>query len=221
MKRIKPAELVIDLTIYPRMNVDPGNVKRLMEAHLAGEELPPIIIDKKSRRVIDGVHRLKMYLAAMKDDEEIEVVEKSYPNEAAMFLDAMKYNASHGAALDRCDRTHCAIIAERLSIPLEAVAGALHMPLEKLGELRVHRTAKDAGGLTIPIKQTIRHMAGKKFTKRQEEANDRLSGMNQSFYANQLIELIESKMLDMEDDKLLDRLRHLHGLLEGVLVSNN
>lgn len=221
MKRIKLAELVIDHDIYPRININPKNVQDLTEAHTSGVELPPIIIDRKSKRIVDGVHRFKMYLKILGEDGEIEVVEKAYPSEAAMFLDAMKYNAPHGLKMDACDQTRCLIIAERLSIPLEAVAGALHMPIEKLGELRVHRTAKDAGGLTIPIKQTIRHMAGKKFTKRQEEANDRLSGMNQSFYANQLIELIESKMLDVEDEKLLDRLRHLHGLLEGVLVSNN
>lgn len=218
MRKMKAAELVLDFDLYPRNNVDSHNVKSLSDALVAGMELPPVIIDRKSKRVIDGFHRVKANIRVYGDDCEIEVVEKSYKDDGDMFLDAMRYNASHGAKLDQCDRTRCTIIAERLSIPLDAVAGALHMPVEKLGELKVDRTAT-AGGLSIALKRTIRGFAGRKLTKRQVIANERLSGMNQSFYANQLIELVESGMLDVDDENLMDRLRHLHGLLDGVLVS--
>ena len=122
------------------------------------------------------------------------------------------------AKLDPCDRSHCAIIAERLSLSLDAVAGALHMPADKLGELVQSRTAKGAGGLSIPLKRTISHFAGRKLNKHQEEVNSRSSGMQQSFYANQLIDLIESKLLDTSDEKLLDRLRKLNELLDDVLA---
>lgn len=99
------------------------------------------------------------------------------------------------------------------------LAGALHMPAEKLGALRNERTAT-AGGFTVPLKRTIsQQFAGRKLTKRQAEANERLSGMNQQFYANQLIELLESKMLDTEDEHLIERLRVLHGLLDEVLAA--
>lgn len=218
MRKLKAAELILDFDLYPRNNVDRFNVRQLVDALASGEELPPVIIDKKSKRVVDGFHRVKATLEHGGGDAEIEVIEKSYKDEAAIFLDAMRYNATHGAKLDPCDRTHCIIVAERLHIPLESVAGALHMPVEKLGDLRVSRTAT-AGGLTIPLKNTVRHFAGKNLTKRQNEANDKLSGMNQQFYANQLIELLEAKMLDLTDENLVNRLRHLHGLLDDVLAT--
>lgn len=219
MKKIKVAELVLDFDLYPRNNVDSHNVKNLVDALAAGAELPPVIIDKKSKRVIDGFHRVRAHLRHFGEGAEITAIEKSYKDDAAMFLDAMRYNASHGAKLDPCDRTHCILVGERLKIPLEAIAGALHMPTDKLGDLKTDRTAIGSGGLTVALKRTNRHFAGKTLTKRQEEANDRSSGMNQVFYVNQIIELIESEMLDTEDENLLLRLKVLGDLLQGILVS--
>lgn len=219
MKTMKAAELVLDFDLYPRNNVDTSNVRAMVDALAAGVELPPVIIDRKSKRVIDGFHRTKAALRFHGDDAEIVVIEKNYATEAAMFLDAMKYNASHGARLDSADRARCTIIAERLSIPTEAVAGALHTSVDKIGALRTDRTARDCSGMTIPLKSTIRHMAGKKLTKRQEETNTRSSGMNQVFYVNQVIDLIEAKLLNMEDEGLMERMRVLHGLLEKILVA--
>jgi hypothetical protein len=220
MRKVKAASLVLDYELYPRNNVDRHNVKGIIDAKHAGVEMPPVVADEATKKVVDGFHRV---IAELKEnpDGEILVVFKRYRDEAAMFLDAMRYNAAHGARLDPCDRARCTIIAERLAVPLEAVAGALHMPAGKLGDLRNARTAtgKDSG-LTIPIKNTIGHMAGRALNKRQQEANEKLSGMRQAFYANQLIELIEARLLDTGDEALLERLRRLNDLLTELLVAH-
>lgn len=217
MRKLKAAELVLDFDLYPRNNVDSTNVRHLVEALASGAELPPIVIDRKSKRVTDGFHRTRAHIQFYGEDCVIAVIEKDYKNEKEMFLDAIRYNASHGAKLDSCDRTHCVIIAERLSIPIDAVAGALHIPVEKLGSLSNDRTGRNSSGLSIPLKRTIRHFAGKQLTKRQEEVNTKLTGLNQATYANQLIDLIESKLIDYEDAQLFERLVVLRDLLDGVL----
>ena len=218
MRTIKAAEVVIDMTIYPRNNVDEHNVRSIMDAILAGEQIPPILIDRKSKRAIDGVHRTKAVLR-LDENGTIDVIEKTYKSEADMLLEAMRLNADHGARLDPCDRVRCVLLGEKLGIPLDAIAGALHMPMEKLGALRADRTAKTSGGLAIPLKRTFRHMAGHRLSKQQQEVNERSSGMNAAFYANQLISMIEADMLDKEDEKLVERLRCLHEVLERVLVA--
>lgn len=219
MRKIKAAELVLDYDLYPRTSLDAQNVRNIADAYASGAELPPIIIDRKSKRVTDGFHRVKAKLRVDGPDAEIDVIEKTYKDDAAMFLDAMRYNAGHGAKLDSCDRAHCVIIAARLSIPDKAVAGVLHMPLGKVGDLRIDRTATNAAGLTIPIKRTIgKQFHGRQLNERQVQANDRLSGMSQVFYVNQLIELFEAELLDTDDEQLMERLRHLHGLMETLLV---
>lgn len=217
MRTIKAAELVIDFDLYPRNNVDSHNVRTLIDALASGVELPPIIIDKKSKRVADGVHRTRAYLQHYGPDHPVEVIEKNYKNDAELFLDAMRYNGSHGAKLDPCDRTHCVIIGERLGLTIDAIAGALHMPTDKLGGLRESRTAT-AGTLTVPLKRTFRHMAGRRLTKEQVAANERSSGMNPAFYANQLIDMIEAKMIELDDESLRERLSHLNQVLSNLLL---
>lgn len=218
MREMKAAELVIDYTLYPRNNVDALNKRQIVEAIKEGERMPPVVIDKKSKRVVDGVHRTLGYLE-VDENSNIDVIEKTFKNDAAMFLEAMRLNAHHGARLDPCDRTHCLIVATKLKISLDAVAGALHVPIEKLGRLQDTRMAKTRGGLSIPLKRTMSHMAGRRLTKQQVNANERSSGMNQSFYPNQIIDLIENDLLDKEDEKLLERLQHLHGLLDTLLAA--
>ena len=217
MRKMKAAELVLDFDLYPRNNVDSHNVHTIMDAMALGVKMPPVVICKRTKRVADGFHRVR---AALRCDPnaEVEVVEKVYRSDAEFFLDAMRYNAHHGAKLDPCDRTRCTIIADRLSIPLDKLAGALHMPTDKLGDLKATRTATSTGGLSIPLKRTVQHMAGQMLTKAQVAANSGLSGMNQQFYVNQIISLIENGMLNKEDAKLFERLAKLRELLDDVLA---
>lgn len=220
MKKVKCASLVIDASIHPRHNIDSHPIRCIKEAEEAGVEMPPIIADEKTRRVVDGVYRLKAKILRLGDDAEIDVIFQRFKSTAEMFLEAMRLNALHGTQLDTCDHTHCLIVAQRLEIDIQLVAGALHIPADRLGELRNTRLATaPKTGLSIPLKRTVaRHFAGKTLTPRQVETNERSSGMNQSFYANQLIDLLEAKMLDLADEKLVERLSHLRELLDGVLT---
>lgn len=218
MRKIKVSLLVIDYNLYPRNNVDSYNVRCIADAIAAGEKLPPILIDRKSKRIIDGVHRTKAYLT-IDENMDVDVIEKDYKSEKEMFLEAMRLNAAHGAKLDACDRTRCCIIAEKLHISIDAVAGALHMTVDKLAGLQATRTAKTSGGLSVPLKRTFQHMSGQRMTKPQMEVNQRSSGMNQAFYAIQLIDMIQANLLDKEDEKLIDTLRKLNELLDELLAA--
>ena len=68
----------------------------------------------------------------------------------------------------------------------------------------------------VPLKHTIRHMAGKKLTKKQAVANKRLGGMNQMFYVNQVITLIDSDLLDTDNVELMKRIETLAQLLQQL-----
>ncbi len=226
MTKIKLAELVFDMTIYPRHDVDAHHVNDIARAIEAGCEMPPIIVEKKTRRIIDGFHRGKAMMKMHEPEHEIEVIEKTYRSERDLFLDAIRYNSSHGKNFDSHDRAHCTIMASHMGIDDKELASVLHVDEEYIGKLRVDRTAftgkltasaehpGDKQRLQVPIKRTIKHMAGKVLSKGQCDANDRLSGMNQSFYVNQVITLIENKLLDESDEGLFERLKILHGLLD-------
>lgn len=206
---MKVAELVEDFDLYPRHDVDSQHVGYLTQAIQAGAQMPPLVAWKDGNRIIDGFHRGRALRRVYGDDAESDVLIKSYPTAKEAFLDAMQFNSSHGRTLTTFDRAHCAIKAANLGIDDSMIAQALHVDPAYIGGLRVDRSAKDQGGLYVPIKRTIRHMAGKRLTKSQQAANEKLSGMNQRFYVNQLLTLIESGMLDTSDEELMQAMGKL------------
>lgn len=216
MRQLPLAEVVLDFDRYPRHEVTSHLVTEMMESCRAGVEFPPIVIDKRSRRVIDGFKRWKMH--ARLKLKTIAVVEKTYRSEGEMLLDAMRYNARHGQALDAFDRARCVILAGNLGIADKDLAAALSVTTEKVGALRTNKSAK-AGKLTIPIKRTIGFMAGKRLNKQQVEANEKLSGMEASFSIRQLILLLETDLIDRTNGHVLKLLETLHDLIEQKILA--
>ena len=215
------SSLVFDFSFYPRSNIDTQHVGYIAQAVEGGATLPPIIIDKKSKRIVDGFHRTRAYRNLYGDDHGVECVEKAYKTDRAMFLDAMRYNAAHGRRLSSHDRAHCINLALEFKMELESVATALQMTLDKTKQMKVERFGEMRVGKKkkpVPLKRTIAGVvAGKMLTPRQVEANDRLSGMTQVFYVNQVIELIEADLLDTKNERLIERLGHLQGLIGQVI----
>ena len=219
MRQLKVSELILDFNLYPRSQVDGNHVRYMLEAQEAGATFPPIMIDQKSKRIVDGFHRATMF-KRIGDDHLVEVVERRYKDEGEMFADAMRLNAHHGRNLTRFDRTHCILRGLELGMDLEVIASALSMTVDSVGELKADRVGEmKVGGKTIeiPLKRTIRHMAGHKMSQRQQEANARLGGMNQLFYVNQILELIDADLIDKENSKLMEGLERLFEALKGVV----
>jgi hypothetical protein len=219
--KIKLSEVVLDFNVYPRADVDSQHVGYLREAEDSGAELPPIVVDSKSKRVVDGFHRVRMWQHKYKEEpnKTVPCIFKTYPDESALLLDAIRYNASHGRTLTRYDRTHCILLADDLRIAAEDLAMALSMTVEKIGLLKTERVGTLQTGKTsrpMALKRTIRHMSGRTMSKHQREINDRLGGMNQSFYVNQLIMLIEADLLDWADEQLIKRLSILFNVLAKI-----
>lgn len=215
---IKASELVEDFDLYPRGDVDGSHVLSLVQAIESGVSLPPVVACKKTKRIADGFHRRRALMRFHGDDVTIPVVLKAYKNDAELYAEAMMANSAHGRRLTSVDFSRAMTKGRALGMDDATIAKCLHLTIDKVTELVIDRSAK-CGRITVPIKRTISHMAGKVLTKEQSAANDKLSGMNQAFYANQLITLIESDLLDKADERLIERLRVLHGLLDAILAA--
>lgn len=214
MRQFPIDKVVVDYGLYPRQQKDSHHVAEMRKAEEAGVVFPPIIIDKKTKTVIDGVHRVGMW--ELQKYTMIPVIEKTYRNKAEMFLDAMRYNADHGRALSTYDRAHSVIVAADLGLSDDAIAGALLVTVDRVNELRVNKSATTGGGAltrSVAIKRTIRHMAGRRLTASQVETNKKLGGMAQLFYVRQLLMLYRSKLLDTSNEELLSELEELKALI--------
>ena len=220
MIQIKAGEVVLDYNLYPRHQVDSHHVGEIREAIRAGVEMPPIKIDRKSKRATDGFHRTMGFLKEIGPEHPIDAIDYPYRNEKAMFLDAMRMNANHGRNLTSYDRAHCVLLAKEFGLADKETAEALSITVNRVESLIVNKTALKGNGKstrkqpeTIAIKRTIGHKAGQTLTKPQQEANKKLGGMNHLFYVNQLVILFEANLLDRENEDLIERLKTLGQLI--------
>lgn len=216
------ADVVLDYRLYPRHSVDDQQVAYLEEALKAdSDSVPPILVDKQSMRIADGFHRYHATVKLRGVDGTIKAILKPYADDAAIFSDAMALNADHGKNLTPFDRARCLTISEELGISREKVHGILHWTTEH-GEsfTRTRYSGQLNGGNSrVPLKSSIRHMAGLKLTDPQQQANRKLSGFSQqTAFCNQLLLLLENDLVDEGNVKMLDRLTHLHKVLTGYLA---
>jgi hypothetical protein len=215
--KVKASKLVLDYTLYPREQIQSYHVGQIAEALEAGTVLPPIVVDRKSQRITDGFHRVKAYRKVFGKDAQIPAVFKDYESEAEMFADAIVLNAAHGKNLTPYDRARCIARAEELNMAPDEVARALNMTVESLGELKAERLAY-FHAKPIVLKRTTAHLAGEELTDDQMEYNRRSGGMNQDFYINQLIGMLEADAVDWESEKVVGALKRLKELLDKSLM---
>jgi len=224
VKTMHLAELVEDMELYPRHNVDDGNVGSLAMAIKAGCQLPPIIADSKSKRIVDGWHRARAWKRVHGPKCTVEVELRKYSSEAEIIEDAVRCNAAHGRRLDSMDQTRSAIMLQKHGIPLERIALVLHVPEAQVEKLTVRVATSNTatkgtvpGTTSITLKRPMSHLAGKKLTAAQAQAHDMMPGTSFLLIARQLNTAIKTKLVNMEDDKLIEELRDLCKTLEKVL----
>jgi ParB-like chromosome segregation protein Spo0J len=105
----------------PRLNgEDKAHIARLVQTEAP---LPPILVDRQTMRVIDGMHRLMA--ASLQGRESINVIFFD-GTEAEVFLRAVQENVAHGLPLSQPDRRAA---AERI------IASHSHMSDRAIGEV--------------------------------------------------------------------------------------
>ncbi len=208
--KIKANELVEDFDLYPRMEVNSAHVTHIAEAIESGAVLPPIIACAKSKRVVDGFHRRRANVRLFGDEAEVEVELRTYKTEADILLDALRLNSEHGRNMSTADRMHSLILAEKVGLSDAKVAVVLHVRPERIAEFKKLLIVRVEGTRTRAVlKVPIRHMTGRQLTKEQAEVIPSLGGNHQLFLVNQLVTLIETGMLDAQNETLMARLRLL------------
>lgn len=214
---MKVSELLLDYELYPRDRIEPFNVVQMAEALRAGRTLPPVIVDRKSLRVVDGFHRVRAYQRLYGLDAEIPVELRDYKDDAEIFRDAVRLNANHGRQLSSYDRARCIAKAEALKLEPEAISSMLNMTLERIEEMKVQRFATYKMEPRV-LKRTTAHLAGKELTDDEAQYNIKAGGMHQTFYINQVIAMLEADTVNWESQKVVNALKKLYDLLDKAMM---
>src|SRR5580765_6491751 len=123
-------KIVIDEAIYPRSSVNDSNVSKLVLALNTGTVLPPITVEAKTFRLVDGRHRYEAYKKI--GLKTIEATAKVYKNEADLFADAVRNNIGHGLPLDGYTVRAAIIRLSEYGYTKEAISDVVRMPVAQL-----------------------------------------------------------------------------------------
>lgn len=219
LKEVKAASLLLDFNLYPRHKVDRTHVLHIRSALRAEEEMPPVIADKATKRVVDGTHRVISVLDEFGDDATICVEFRTYATEADIIEDAVRLNTGHGSNLTPHDRVRCIVLAQEYGLSADRLADALRSPLAEVEILKTERVGKVRGGdHPIPIKQGLKHLTrgGRKITKKQADGMADAGALNRTYYVNEVIRTLEYDLADWENPKFVERLIRLRDLLNDL-----
>lgn len=224
MTSVPLASLIEDFSIYPRHAVDDANVASLVNALKSGQTLPPVVAERKSKRIVDGWHRARAYRRVLGPEASIDVELVDYESEEDLLLDSIHRNASHGRQFDAIDQVRAAHLCQERGISLQAIAAVLHVPVERVQKLTVRLAeAPKSGPGTIPgtaavaLKRPVTHLAGTKLTKEQVEAHGRAPGTSYLLIITQLEDAMLHDFLNRNDERLMGALRGLQETLDKFL----
>ena len=93
---------------------------------------------------MDGFHRLECYLRYIRNTEEKIVIDadfRKYPTDKEFYLDAIRYNSSHGKNIEGSDRTAAIIKGRKLGISTKLLAMTLKVRIENVEDIIKTRIA--------------------------------------------------------------------------------
>lgn len=195
---VRVGELVIDYGILPRGGVNFAHVGNLKNAGLAGASFPPMVAERSTKRVVDGLHRYTMYVQLYGEEHDVEVEFCDFADENQLWLAAVEANATHGLAYTAYDRRRILVEAERRGISRDVISSAIKMPIEKAdrkletGSAFVKTPVGDRQ--RVPLRTGLKSLAGRDLNKKQVEAN-RKAGMKAEYYCEALVALLRAGLL--------------------------
>lgn len=207
--KINLTDIVIDESIYPRTQVNIYAVQRMVHAHESGATFPPLVIEAKTRRLVDGRHRYETF--KREGVEKVTVTEKAYPNEAELYADAVRLNIAHGQSLDQYSVRSAVAKLIEYGYERAAISEVVRIPVEHL-ETIVKGFAATPEGQPVALKGGLRHMAGQSLSQEQITINRSYAGGKAAFYARQVADLLAADLWPRESEGFaaqMDRLVEL------------
>ena len=116
-------DLKYDSDLQPRKNkIDYTHLRRMTDALESGVVFPAIIVDRATRKIVDGIHRYHAVKKIHGEESPINCKLVKFAEEKDMFLFAVEENSKNGLPWYPNDRAHIAIEAERRGIPLNQLS---------------------------------------------------------------------------------------------------
>ena len=167
------ATLEFDPALYPRIGISEYHVGEIAKAMEGGHELPPVVADRKTRKLVDGTHR--WHAAIRKGIEEIACEFRDYDSEADMFRDACLLNSAHGLNFTARDKLKVIEVGQKFGLKeldfamlLRTSESYIKAIMPRYAQAPTDEKAKKFE--KVPLKASTRHLSGKTITPQQADA---------------------------------------------------
>jgi hypothetical protein len=191
MSKLAIDKIVIDDSIYPRSGISEFTIHRFINALETGAKFPPIVVEIKTFRLVEGRHRYVAY--KRKGLKTIDAIEKSYKNEADLFADAVRLNVAHGEPLDLYTIRTAIIRLTTYGYGKQEISEVVRLPIEQI-EKAERKFAHNEQGEPVALKGGLVHLAGQTLDNHQQEINRRYSGPKVLFFVRQIAGLLANGM---------------------------
>lgn len=213
---LKISGLTFDKELYPRMETNWMTAYSYSQAMRSGEVFPPIIVGSFEGKlyVVDGWHRVEA--KKMLKEQYVQGIVKDYNDKKTLFLDAIKYNVSHGKPLSSQEKVRLIYkLKEEMGFDVAQIIGIVKVPMDKI-ELFKARVLTGVDGKPIFLKSVVARSRASDEAKRAVNQDD-LGSFNVVNLLSQLIELLESGVLDVDDEAIKPLAVKILGLLQMKL----
>lgn len=191
-------DLIEDLSVYPRGSVSQVHVADLAYALDGGAVLPPLVIDRATKKIVDGFHRIRAQRKHLGTDASIEADVRDFAGDTAMLLESARLNSPHGLPLGRYDQRIFAIKAKQLGADDGEIASALGVTPARLLAITVMTAASDQGA--VALKGGTRHLGGAYLTPDQVAEIRRQRGAPARAKAGDLARMLRTDLAPVATD---------------------
>lgn len=192
-------EVVIDDECYPRIHSDFVTIARYHNALKSGNKFPPIIVSKLDGKyyLVDGFHRLK---SNKNINTHIAVEVLNLKNKEEIFLEAIKRNVTHGKQFSTSDVTQIIITLEKMDLSPIEISSIIRIPADSLTSFVAKRMTRIVGtDEIVPLKPTLRHLAGTEQGVDFREEQIPLGTANQRITITTFLHLLERDWFNLND----------------------
>ena len=198
MKKIKLQNLVIDPTIQVR-EVCSQTVSKYRQAYRAGAQFPPIVVDKKTLRVVCGNHRYFMLKGLIEPSDLVDCEVIDFKSEQDLLKYAARDNSVHGRPLSTFDKKRIILRLKKLKTTDAELSKILGIPEKRISQLAgmtvcvVGGKGKKKYKREEPLKRGLEHLKGREVTEDQyQEHKHKDRGIQASSMAKALTRWIDN-----------------------------
>ena len=226
-KEILLKNIVVDNDLYPRFNHSWQVAYDYSEAMKIGAEFPNIVVAEHSGVyiLVDGKHRIEAY-KVLKGKEKFsefrqEVTVLKGLTKKDIYEESIRANIKHGHKFSIRDRLNIAVKLKDLSYTTQEISKLVNITSTKLNNLLGKRLTNSLTGESLVVKRGFENV---KDTENIEVIQTSFMGTSQHVLINQLVVLIQTKTLDLKDEKVKESFAKLKALIlncSTVTVWNN